>query len=603
MVINPNLGAAMKKLALAILFLFSLVIISSPAKSETDSVRDLLAQEIIAQFKSGGVDGLREYVRNNKDRINSGFIRTFAMEGVDSRNEELLSMSLVMAREKGDEKCLADIYLVVGAYCVQTLQKEKALKYFDLALPLYEKLDELLRQGYVYLGRGEIYCKTGDNTQALSMHEKALPFFEKADDPAGQGNVYLYIGDIYFRTGDNTQTLSMYEKALSFYEKANDPWGPGNVYRRRGDIYFITGDYSQALSMYEKALPFYEKMGDIESEAYVFFGKARILGNIRKVRILGEVIDLVPKVYDLSGKRVVRKEEKREEATHLMEQGLEKLEKVRIQTGVSKLKDVFMEKVYHNYEDAALFMLWNDFKAKAFHVAESMKARGFLDSLAEGRADLDKGISPELKEKRDSAENRLMALIKQKRDEAGKPDPDEAQIASLEAEIKKAEAEADAVKEIIRVKNPLYASVQYPKPVTLEELRESVLKEDEVILEYFVSEQEEVHCFIITRERFDAVPLNISLKVLEEEVRKFRNNAADPEKGPKGKSFDQKTAAALYGTLIKPFEAALKGKTVIIIPDGVLVRLPFEALISEEDGGHTISWRGIKSSMSNRLPC
>jgi CHAT domain-containing protein len=51
-----------------------------------------------------------------------------------------------------------------------------------------------------------------------------------------------------------------------------------------------------------------------------------------------------------------------------------------------------------------------------------------------------------------------------------------------------------------------------------------------------------------------------------------------------GQAFDEKTARELYAYLIKPFANYLNQDQAVIIPQGPLVGLPFEALVDAEDG-------------------
>ena len=100
-----------------------------------------------------------------------------------------------------------------------------------------------------------------------------------------------------------------------------------------------------------------------------------------------------------------------------------RFERVRRQSGSSEMKKSYMAKVYDHYEDATIFMIKNlyidkAFKYKAFEYAEAMKARVFLDQLAEGPINLNKGIDPDLKMKRDGIENRLSLIQKQIVDES-----------------------------------------------------------------------------------------------------------------------------------------------------------------------------------------
>ncbi len=443
-------------------------------------------------------------------------------------------------------------YQSQGNIYFRTGDNRKALEMYEKPLPFFVKANAPLGQGNVYQSEGDVYRTTGDNGKAIEMYEKALPFYVKANDPLGRGNVYMGEGNVYFTTGDNRKALEMYEKALPFFVKANAPLGQGNVYRREGDIYVITGDNGKALEMYEEALGFYTKADNIQSQAFLFFNKALALAQ----------------------------QGLKNETVNAYEEGLALQEKVRKQTGLSEMKKSLMEMVYGVYERATVYMLDNNYHERAFKYAESMKARVFLDQLAEGLVEIEKGVDPELKRLRDSIEERLSMLGKQRSEEARKQNPDATKLSTFQAEIEKQEKDLEEVKKQIRLKNPVYASVQYPEPITVEDLRHKVLRKDEAVLEYLVSTHG-VYCFVVTQDGYEAVKLTITGEDLQQKIEVFLKDADITNLDRPNK----KTAAELYEALIKPLEPFVRERTLIVIPDGALAKLPFEALVMKTEEG------------------
>lgn len=87
--------------------------------------------------------------------------------------------------------------------------------------------------------------------------------------------------------------------------------------------------------------------------------------------------------------------------------------------------------IFDQYEETALFMLENKYDEKSFKYAEAMKARVFLDQMAEGLTSLEKGLKPELKEERDRLMGKLSALSRQMQETGGK---DEKKLQELQEE-------------------------------------------------------------------------------------------------------------------------------------------------------------------------
>lgn len=519
------------------------------------------------------------------------------------------NQALSLYQKVGDPIGIGRIYFDMGHLAYYKRDFAKALEIYEKALPYYLKADEPSGQGSVSRGMAYVYLMTGDYEKSLTMLEKALQHYQRADYALGQANVYSNMGEAYSFLGNDAKALEMYDKALPLLEKVGEPIGQGIIYLNMGGSYLKRGDYAQALAMNEKALALFLRAESPLDQVKAYKG----LGDVYAKR---QDSDKALKIYDLAF-NLARKIEDAEaqaylsvrkagvlgkkglvaEAAQLYEQGLAGFERVRGQVGFAEMKKSYMEKVYDHYQDATLFMIEHQFPAKAFRYAESMKARVFLDQLAEGLVNLEEGIKPELKTKRDGIADRLAGLQKRLQEEATKAEPAKERIATLKDEQSRTEAELESIKRTIRYENPRYASVQYPEPVTIEALQRQILKKDEVILEYFIA-GDGVYCFVVTPDAFKIVhledptgspsaaapPRYLNRESLEADV----NEWVDFLKTPQPLSMIKRALAErLYTALMKPMASHLTGKTVIFVPDGILARLPFESLLAPAEAGTT----------------
>jgi len=755
-----------------------------------------IIKEIIGIFDPTQEQGLINWGQKNKGKINNQLLRSLGTKGVTANNEQYLEASLILSKEFGDEKSIAEAYYLFGCHFYRMSENQKAMEYYDKALPIYEKLNDnngqgkiflyqatifsfsgknqealesfnkalrffekansILGQGDTYLGMGEVYLFTGDNQKAVEMFNKALPFFEKAKTPLGQGNIYLRFGDIHLYNYENEVALEDYEKALGFYREIEDSRGISNVYRGMGDIYFNKGDKIKALEMYDKArefagkafdfveqgnvlyrlgdlyyytseiqnalgmyekalaaydkvgyligqgnvywrlgdihihigdhgkasqmydnalpffkkaeepigqanvliskgnmylnlgnrdealkmyqqaLPFYEQTGDIVGKADAFYklgdlfsekkddtaafdmytkslqlyekaGNLVGLGNVYlgfgNYHFRNGDIDKAWKMYNKSesfyNKRgdieqeantlfakaaVLAKEKKHNNAADLYQKVIINLEKVRIKTGFHGMKKKYFQTVYNKYEEITVYMLEHSFYDRAFKIAESMKARIFLDQLAEGLVDIEKGISPVLKKQRDSLVTKL-SLLSKTISEAENAN-EQAILEKLGKEYSQSKDELEKLLMKIRLENPLYASVKYPEPVNIEELQNKILNEEELLLEYFVSGNA-VYVFLITKTSFKTLKLPSGKKDIESLLEKYLPHITWQDDQKENRSREKtrlKYGNMLYKMLIKSFEPDIETKKiVIIVPDGELVKLPFETLVADVD--------------------
>ncbi|MCX5828434.1 MAG: CHAT domain-containing protein [Deltaproteobacteria bacterium] len=564
---------------------------------------------------------------------------------------DMYNKALVLYQKVGEPIGMGRVYFDIGHLSYYKRDFVKALEFYEKALPYYLQADEPSGQGTVFRGMAYIYLMTGDYEKSLAMSDKALRQYEKADYPLGQANAFWNMGEANCYQGNDAKALEMYDKALLLFKQVGEPIGQGIIYLNMGGIYLKRGDYAKAIDINEKSLAiFLQAESPLDQvKAYKNLGDvyAKMQDNDKALKKYDLAFNLAQKIEDAEAEAyllvkkagVLGNQGRISEAVQLYEQGLSRFERVRGQAGFAEMKKSYMEKVYDHYQDATIFMLENKFSTKAFRYAESMKARVFLDQLAEGLVNLEEGIKPELKTKRDGIENSLARLQNKLQEEAAKSKPDKELIASLKEERSGAEAELETVKRKIRYENPRYASVQYPDPVTIEELQRRILNQDEVILEYFIAETG-AYCFVVTTDTFEIVRLteqgeaaaiakamssgkkapylastaasptgplkstaatspgaptdssgNLSTSasktyLTRESLEADVNEWVEFLKTPQPLSAVKRTLAErLYAILMKPVAGYLQGKTIILVPDGILARLPFESLLVPSEEG------------------
>lgn len=438
----------------------------------------------------------------------------------------------------------------------------EAAGYEEEALGLAERAADRWRQGYILRALALTHRELGrivahDEAPAefrlsLKRADQALELARFMKEKEWEGLALHHKGAAEAMLGLRKDAFESYRKAVAIWEGIGDLQSMGYALRFTArDFYEPEGRLADARAAYEQARALFDKIWDQEAGTDTFFDCARLSA----------------------------KEGARVEAAALYDEGIARLEKVRARAGLLEFKRSYMERAYDLYEEAALYMVENGFDIRAFTHAEAMKARVFLDQLAEGRVDLERGIDPDLKKKRDELEAALSAAQAGIVEAYKASPPDKGRIDSVKAECERLSSQIEVLARLIRLKNPVYASVRYPEPVTLPVLQESVLKPDEVLLEYFVSKGG-VYAFFIGKEDYEVRRLSAAQKDLEKAVKTLLDNT---EKSVlRHEPFSGAAARKVYDILISPFEAKIGTKTLILVPDGILTRLPFEMLVGGE---------------------
>ena len=136
----------------------------------------------------------------------------------------------------------------------------------------------------------------------------------------------------------------------------------------------------------------------------------------------------------------------------------------------------------------------------------------------------------------------------------------------------------------LRDSYPRYAALHYPSPLPPENLP---LKDNEVLLEYSLGRRAG-YLFVVRKGGVKRlIKLPVKGKVLKEKVRNF----LEPINAIDFKNFSVKQASELYQILLsEAFKDIKRGEKVIIVPDGILGLIPFEALVTKKG-------KGIKDSV------
>jgi len=152
----------------------------------------------------------------------------------------------------------------------------------------------------------------------------------------------------------------------------------------------------------------------------------------------------------------------------------------------------------------------------------------------------------------------------------------------------------DSLVRLIEKKYPSYYSLKYDKNViTLDEVVSKLTKK-QAFLEYYVSDTV-LFSFVITKDKqlIHRVSLTPEIKnqinILQKQL-----TAVDPSKiDASNYSLFVSSARKLYRVLLEPFKNEISGKDLIIVPDGQLLYIPFDVLLSNEPVNKGLDFRSL----------
>jgi CHAT domain-containing protein len=214
--------------------------------------------------------------------------------------------------------------------------------------------------------------------------------------------------------------------------------------------------------------------------------------------------------------------------------------------------------------------------SQSFQTVELSRARAFLSILAESKIDLRQNLSSSDRDH----EAAIFARISTVQKDLWQPSITAAVRKQRNADLESAEHDLERLHLEIRRSNPRLAGVQYPKPLDLKQIQHEVLKPGVTLIEYYLGEKRSL-VWVVSRGHSSSAVLPPA-KEIEALAGAFRNSLTPQVSSltvRQAEGESSKLSARLYEMLLKPVEQSIEGnQSLIIVPDGVLYYVPFEAL-------------------------
>lgn len=242
-----------------------------------------------------------------------------------------------------------------------------------------------------------------------------------------------------------------------------------------------------------------------------------------------------------------------------------------------------------------------DYAAESFRITEAGRARSLLDMLGEVHAQITEGVPADLLQRKQDNLERQQQIAEQLTGIALAGEKDKP--SDLEKELDKLQTDFDEIENQIRTASPRYAALTATQPQSLQDVQQKVLDDSTVLLEYALG-PDNSYLFAVTRggaslyklpRRSDVEKLAMDLRAQlipsKLQRRIVGDVAADQQRGlglVQGPAEDLApfvaASNALYKAVIEPAAASFADKRILIVADGALNYVPFEALVKSSDG-------------------
>ena len=489
--------------------------------------------------------GIYYYEINSYSKALSNYSKALSLLGEDVENDFDLSALL---------NNIGAIYRELGDY-------EKAIAYIKHALEIDYFLNddegisvELSNLAAAYRRKGIYSNNANDFYLSLSYNLKSLEIAKKIKNKRSEIAAMNNIGLVYASIGNHTQALKYFRLAINEAELIEYFSEACNVCGNMGFVLLGTGEYREAEVCFKKGLELVLKAGRDDVLWEIYFG-------------LGQCLE---------------KEGEDELAIVSYRKAIDVIEIMRSRVALDDYKAGFIRDKTKAYE--GLLNLLYDRKEKEksssydgqiFDVVERAKARSFLDELGQvGRSSQDPGDN-EYRNEQASLSKKISLTIS----ELIRPDLGEAQRNNLLAKLELEEDGYTSLLNRIKTETTEDSQLAFPQAISALRIQKQHLDKRSAILEFYLGEKRSFGIVLTC----DSLILRVlpSRAEIENSLRAYLMLLSTP---PQTSFRGIPAGRRIYKDLIYPFEDTLSQSIdhLIIIPDGILHYLPFEALVRDD---------------------
>lgn len=444
----------------------------------------------------------------------------------------------------------------------------QALEYLTQALGIRERLNQPKGWAATLSNIGYAHTLLGQHEEALKQLALALSLSRRARDRRFEAYTLTWKGTVHVARNEPCKALEVYEQALAIQQETGfaDLRGQAITMDKMGEALALCGRTDEALKRYGRALEIWKAVGDEQGRALSLYGLARV---------------------ESERQNLANASDRAEEAVGVVERLRSKVSRRQLQmTYFAGKQDYYALAIDIRMRLYGLTGSPSDVAA-ALSLSEGARTRNLIDLLTEARAGLPKGMSPQDADRNVRLEREIgdltQALLRLRGVESS------ADVAIVERKLSARLKEQEELEAGARKSGARSASAIAGRPLSANEIQQ-LLDDDMVLLQYALGEGHS-NLWAVTRAGIEHHQL-AGRAELEREAGRLRETFTAYEPRRAGQSDIEyltrlraapeqyrQSAAELGRLLLGPVAARLGGKRVVVVADGVLQYIPFEALL------------------------
>lgn len=455
----------------------------------------------------------------------------------------------------------------------------QAVDYFQQALVLRERLNQHKGWGVTLSNLGFARTLLLDNDEAMKQLTLALDHCKSAGDKRFEAYTLMRLGMVHIALNEPQKALEYYERALAIQQEPSfaDERGRAITLDKIAEALKLSGEESQALKKYDEAIERWKAVKDEQGQALSLYGIAQI---------------------ERSRLNLAKARDRIEEAIRIVE-------KLRNRLSGRQLQMIYFAQ-RHDLYALAIDVRMKLYEAHLSHadleaavsISEKARARNLLDLLSEARINLNSSLSQANAEKYMLLQREIDVLTQTSLRYRSTGLKESAVI--IEQRITDRIREQDRLVSSSKV-NQRFSRMAQAQPLAPREIQQ-LLDDSTILLQYSLDEKRS-HLWAITRTEIKYHALQGQGEI-EDKARQLRQALTGLEPQRFGESSRQyvarrreapgqyrRSALELGRMIIEPVRQQLGDQRLIVVADGALQYIPFEALLLNQSttSGESVS--------------
>jgi CHAT domain-containing protein/Tfp pilus assembly protein PilF len=505
------------------------------------------------------------------------------------------------ARRQVDDKYLMGGTLnTIGLiYYYYTPDLDTPISYFNAAAEIREEIGHWPGLGSTLLILGEAYQYKGELDSAIQCFERSYLGFEKAGNNSRMAEAKLHSGTLLIRTSKYPDALEHLNTSLELYRVIQDTMMLGDVYTQVAIVNAYLGDYETAIEHASKAFDLYEAIDEYWGLAGAYNHTGIVLQEVNRPEKAAEYYQRALEIYtELEDQEHIviisnnlgtvefdlgsydKAEEYHMQALNICQQTGNRTGELPTLLNLANAQNMLgeLDEARTNYD--ATLLLSKELNSPEIEwkvlvgIAENFQLRGDFANAIEYN---EMGLSQveELRQTLHTAEYKTSYFA---RERFAFED-----VIDMLGEMHDADPgsgyDLKAFEYAQRCKSRSFLDhLDRALPASMNKIQESGLDKNTVMLEYILGDSCS-YLWVITKDhhRMIRVP---DRNTIEQQVETFRFALTRPDE--ENIAFLSESGYSLYEQLVQPVIPFIPDEAhLLILPDGILNYIPFEALITE----------------------